>query len=247
MDQSADVAGAEPPAGAEQLLGELDRLRRRTRSRRHAYWLPLVLYGVLICAAAPLYVQQNDPPRRSGVYTPPGPAIQVPGLGGWADGYIAVYWLFALVAGFWLTALWYQRRGRQAGLLTSSRGFVIAGAAVTAAIILLAVVPPAARLWPGDLVIRGYFPLFVIAVGLLALAWAERSWGLIATTVVFTGAALLSNLYNVENLVFRLGWDPAPGQWGLTALPGALLPAVVLLVAGLCAFPAQRPRRLAPR
>jgi hypothetical protein len=51
----------------------------------------------------------------------------------------------------------------------------------------------------------------------------------------------------VENLVFRLGWDPAPGQWGLTVLPGALLPAVVLLVAGPCAFPAQRPRRLAPR
>lgn len=244
MEQSAGAA--ERPAGAEQLLGELDSLRRRTRSGRHAYWLPLVLYGVLICAAAPLYVQQNDP-RGNGVHTPPGPAVQLPGLGGWADGYIAIYWLFALVAGFWLTALWYQRRGRQSGLLTSARGFVIAGAAVTAAIILLSAVPPAARLWPGDLVFRGYFPLFVIAVGLLALAWAERSWGLIATTVVFIGAALLSNLYDVENLVFRLGWDPAPGQWGLTVLPDALLPAVVLLVAGLCAFPAQRPRRLGPR
>jgi hypothetical protein len=258
MDQNSEAPGGQPPQGAElpqgagpapgaeQLLGELDSLRRRTRSGRHGYWLPLVLYGVLICAAAPLYVQQDDP-RGNGIYSPPGPAVQLPGLGGWADGYIAIYWLFALVGGFWLTALWYQRRARQAGLLTPVRGFVIAGAAVTVAVILLSAVPPAARLWPGDLVIRGYFPLFVIAVGLLALAWAERSWGLIATTLIFTGAALLSNLYNVENLVFRLGWDPAPGQWGLTVLPGALLPAVVLLVAGLCAFPAQRPRRLAPR
>jgi DNA-binding transcriptional ArsR family regulator len=30
-------------------------------------------------------------------------------------------------------------------------------------------------LWPGDLVIRGTFPFVIIAVGLWALAWAERS------------------------------------------------------------------------
>jgi hypothetical protein len=230
----------------ERLLGELASLRRRTRSARHAYWLPLVLYGVLICAAAPLYVQ-NDDPHASGVYSPPGPQIQIAGLGGAADGYIAVYWLFALVAGFWLTALWYRQRGRRAGLRTSARVFIVVGVVVTAALILFSVVPPAARLWPGDLVLRGTVPLFVIAAGLFALAWAERSWALIATALIFTGAALLSSLYNVENILFRLGWSPGPGQLGLTALPGALLPAVVLLVAGLCAFPAQRPRRLAPR
>jgi hypothetical protein len=63
--------------------------------------------------------------------------------------------------------------------------------------------------------------------------------------VIFTGAALLSSLYDVENILFRLGWHPSLAQEGLTALPGVLLPAVVLLVAGLCALPAQRPRRLA--
>jgi hypothetical protein len=116
---------------------------------------------------------------------------------------------------------------------------------VTAALILLSAVPPVSGLWPGDLVIRGTFPLFVIAVGLMALAWAERSWALGVIAVIFTGAALLSSLYDVENILFRLGWHPSLAQEGLTALPGVLLPAVVLLVAGLCALPAQRPRRLA--
>jgi hypothetical protein len=245
-------AGAVPPPEArpapapEVLLGELARLRRRTRSARHAYWLPLVLYGVLICLAAPLYVQ-SAASDRPGVFAPPGPQIQVAGLGGAADGYIAIYWLFALVAGCWLTALWYRRRGRRAGLLTSARGFIIVGVVVTSAVILLSVVPPAAELWPADLVIRGTFPLFVIAIGLMALAWAERSWALVVTAVVFTGAAFLANLYDVENILFRLGWNPGLVQLDLTVLPNTLLPAAVLLVAGLCAFPAQRPRRLAPR
>jgi hypothetical protein len=242
--------GQTPEAGVNQapevLLGELARLRRRTRSARHAYWLPLVLYGVLICLAAPLYVQ-SAPSYRPGVFSSPGPSVDVVGLGGMADGYVAIYWLFALVAGFWLTAWWYRRRGRRAGLLTSARGFIIVGAGVTSALILLSVVPPVAQLWPGDLVIRGTFPLFVVAIGLLALAWAERSWALVATAVVFTGAAFLANLYDVENILFRLGWNPGLRQLDLTVLPNILLPAVVLLVAGLCAFPAQRPRRLAPQ
>jgi hypothetical protein len=248
MHEDRPAPGGEPEAGGEpeRLLAELTSLRRRTRSARHAYWLPLVLYGLLIGAAAPLYVQRQDP-RPAGIGFPPGPQVQLPGLGGYGDGYIAVYWLFALVAGFWLTALWYRRRGRQAGLLTSARGFVVVGVVVTAAIILLSTVPAAARLWPGDLVIRGTFPLFVIAAGLFALAWAERSWALIVTAVLFTGGALLASLYDVENVLFRLGWTPGRSQLGLTALPNVLLPAIILLVAGLCSFPAQRPRRPAPR
>jgi hypothetical protein len=248
MHEDRPAPGGEPEAGGEpeRLLAELTSLRRRTRSARHAYWLPLVLYGLLIGAAAPLYVQRQDP-RRTGIGVPPGPQVQLPGLGGYGDGYIAVYWLFALVAGFWLTALWYRRRGRQTGLLTSARGFVVVGVVVTAAIILLSAVPAVARLWPAALVIRGTFPLFVIAAGLFALAWAERSWALIVTAVLFTGGALLASLYDVENVLFRLGWAPGLGQLGLTALPNILLPAIILLVAGLCSFPAQRLRRLAPR
>ncbi|HEY6277230.1 MAG TPA: hypothetical protein VIX86_12970, partial [Streptosporangiaceae bacterium] len=60
----------------------------------------------------------------------------------------------------------------------------------------------------------------------------------------YTGAALLASLYNLENILFRVGWNPATAfAWRLTALPNVLLPAAVLLVAGLVAFFVQRRTR----
>ncbi|WP_244166840.1 hypothetical protein [Micromonospora marina] len=42
-------------------------LRRRARAARQAYWHPLLLFGVLIAAAAPLYVESAEPaPLRAG-------------------------------------------------------------------------------------------------------------------------------------------------------------------------------------
>jgi hypothetical protein len=99
--------------------------------------------------------------------------------------------------------------------------------------------------WPDDLVVRGTFPLVIIAAGLCALAWAERSRALAAIAAVYTGAALLASLYNVENVLFRLGWKPGLGDSDLTSLPNLLLPALVLLVAGAGAFAVQRRHRVA--
>jgi hypothetical protein len=47
-------------------------------------------------------------------------------------------------------------------------------------------------------------------------------------------------LYDLENVLFRLGWNPSPDQWQFTDLPNVLLPAVVLLAAGVGAFVVQR-------
>src|ERR1017187_6791717 len=57
-----ESTGSSEPA---ELLGELAVVRRRTRSARHAYWFPLVLFGLLTCAAAPLYVSAAEPPYAS--------------------------------------------------------------------------------------------------------------------------------------------------------------------------------------
>ena len=100
-------------------------------------------------------------------------------------------------------------------------------------------------LWPGDLVVRSTFPFIIIAAGLWALAWAERSRALAAIAAVYSGAALLASLYNVENLLFRLGWNPGPGDGDLTSLPNVLLPALVLLAAGAGAFAVQQRKRAA--
>ena len=225
-----------------RLLGELAALRRQARSARHAYWLPLLLFGLLSCVSIPFYVMASPltrgPSGSRAVALTSGPTLPI--LGGapmQGSFFLGYYWLIALVGGYLLCALWYRRHARLAGLQTPARGYVITGVVLTAAALLL---PPLSQFsalhwlsvaWPGDLVVRGMFPFLIIAAGLWVLAWAERSRALAVTAVVFTGAALLANLYDVENLLYRLGWNPAGYNWQVT-IPNMLLPTVVLLVAG---------------
>ncbi|HEY4854433.1 MAG TPA: hypothetical protein VII22_26910 [Streptosporangiaceae bacterium] len=242
-----ESAGSPEPG---EVLRELAAVRRRTRSARHAYWFPLVLFGVLTCAAAPLYVSAATPP--AGANAVMGGAAVVGGaptvLGGMPAGgsgfYLGWYWLVALVGGYLLTLFWYRWHARRIGVETPARGYIATGVVLTVLVVLLPLlshfVPFLGWLWPGDLWIRGTFAFLIIAAGLWILARAERSVALAITAAVYTGAAVLVSLYNVENLLFRMGWNPSPGNWSLTVLPGILLPAVVLLVAGLAAFVAQR-------
>lgn len=252
--------GNGPGAGEEpgRLLGELAVLRRRARSARHAYWLPLLLFGVLSCASIPFYVMASPSvPGKSGILVlTSGPTLPV--LGGEpvrGSFFLGYYWLIALVGGYLLCALWYRRHARLAGLQTPARGYVITGVVLTVLALLL---PPLSQFpalhwlsaaWPGDLVVRGMFPFLIIAAGLWVLAWAERSRVLTVTALVFTGAALLANLYDVENVLYRLGWNPAGYNWQVT-IPNVLLPTVVLLVAGgaagIAAATARRRRAAGP-
>ena len=251
------MASSDETGGQADLLNEMRALRQRARTARHAYWFPLVLFGLLICASVPFYLQLYRP-ASPGAGAGPGP--QLPVLGGAFSGsavqhYLGYYWLAALLGGLLLTLLWYRRNARRVGLQTPARGYVVTVAVLTA---LALIIPLASRvrspqwltwlqhlqvLWPGDLVLRGTFPFLIIAAGLWVLARAERSRALAAIALIYTAAALLASLYNVENILFRLGWNPS--QWRLTSLPGVLLPALVLLVAGVCAFAVQRPGRVA--
>jgi hypothetical protein len=247
-------AGGSPAGGPGPLLADLARLRRQTRAARHAYWFPLILFGLLTCAAAPLYVVAAAPPPASVSLTSgPGPIL----LGGMPIGtasfYIGWYWAVALVGGYLLTLLWYRRHAGRAGVWTPARGYLITGVVLT---VLALTVPllsmwlhPLGLLWLplGDVWIRGTLAFLIIAIGLWVLARAERSRVLAVIAVVYTGAALLASLYNVENIVFRLGWNPGRSAfaWQLTVLPNVLLPAAILLVAGCGAFLAQRTRRSA--
>src|SRR6266568_3305412 len=83
---------------------------------------------------------------------------------------LTIYWLIAIGAGPYVTWLWYLRHGRQVGLMTPARGFVIAGVVVG----LLCLVLPAFQLVPGDLMLRGTLPFLIVAAGLWVLAWAQR-------------------------------------------------------------------------
>jgi hypothetical protein len=245
----AGPAGGPGPAGEPGLLlGDLARLRRQTRAARHAYWFPLVLFGLLTCGAAPLYVAAAAPRDTSGALaTGRGPLLLngfLPGGGGF---YIGWYWAAALAGGYLLTVVWYRWHARRAGVATPARGYLITGVVLTVLVLaippLTVKVPGLWRVWLpfGDVWIRGTLAFLIIATGLWVLARAERSRALAVIALVYTGAALLSSLYNVENIVFRLGWNPrGTFAWQLTALPNVLLPAVILLVAGCSAFLVQR-------
>ena len=229
------------------LLNDMKALRRRTRTARHAYWFPLVLFGLLTCLSAPFYVQWGSLGQQ-GATT--GAGVTFVMLGGFpgitTQRFLGYFWLVALLGGLLLTLLWYRWNARRVGLQTPARGYIVTTAVLT---VLALVIPLLSQLnwlrslslfWPGDLVLRGTFPFVIIAVGLWVLAWAERSIGLAVIAAVYTGTALLSALYNDENVLFRLGWTPSGWQWRLTTLPNVLLPAFVLLVAGAAAFAAQR-------
>ena len=233
--------GAQPLGQPEEILADLGRLRRQARAVRHAYWFPLVLFGALIAASSPFFVEQMPPPgvtswmRRLGPLPTFGGIFSQPGL--------SYYWLAAIVTGLGLTGWWYRRHGARVGLRTPARGFLLTGLIITAALLVLQFTS-VGGVWMGFplgiVTVRGTFPMLIIAIVLWMLARAERSTGLAVVAVLFTGAALLADLYNVENIVFSLGWSPTQSQWRYTSLPGVLFPALVLLAAGGIAFVAQR-------
>lgn len=234
-----------------ELLAEMDALRQRARADRHGYWFPLLLFGVLTVAAAPLYVVAQHVVAQHVVAQPYGTADptggEVPGGALYTyepvSGHAGRYWLAALIAGGLLTVWWYRLRGRRIGPQGAGLVAVAAAAIAVAAGAVLGFTPLGWLSWPLD---RGYAATLVIAAGLIGLTLVERSPVLTAITAVYTCAALLANGYNVENVLFRLGWDPFiahPDQARFTSLPNLLLPGLVLLLAGAATGVAALVRR----
>ncbi|HSR85636.1 MAG TPA: hypothetical protein VLM11_15795 [Streptosporangiaceae bacterium] len=258
-------SGGEPPVhGAyavetpEQLLSEARKARRQARRARHAYWFPLVLFGLLTCASIPFYIQRI--PGRSRTYA----FGRVSGLArffnsdylggsGFLTGrYLAYYWLAAMMVGLAATAAWYRLRGERVGLRTPSRGFVVTGLVLLLLALLVPVlsargVRPLGILMPGDLLTRGTFPFVLISVGLCVLAWAERSIALTVIAAGYLALSLVASLYNIENVFYKLGWNINAQAGGL---PNVVLPALALLLSGASAWVVQRrsrrPRRAGP-
>jgi hypothetical protein len=244
--------GAYAAETPEQLLGAARSVRTQARRARHAYWFPLVLFGVLTCASVPFYIRRF--PGRSGwigfaPLTGPARYFSSDYLGGFGfitGRYLAYYWLAAMLVGLAATALWYRFRGDRVGLRTPSRGFVITGLALLVLALLIPVLAgrvgagPLYFLMPGDLLVRGTFPFVLIGIGLGVLAWAERSIALTVIAAGYLGLSLVASLYNIENILYRLGWNVS---FAASGLPNVVLPALVLLLSGAGAWLVQRRRR----
>lgn len=231
-----------------ELLASMATLRRRTRAARHAYWFPLILFGLLTVAAAPLYVESTAPSDgRLPVEVHPLAALG----GGFLERSAALgwYWLAALVAGYLLSLGWYRWRGERMGLRTPTRAYRTAGVVGVLAGLLLPIVlrflllntdasVSEATSWLTIPVLgtahRGMLPHLIIAIGLLVLARLERSWGLLAVAACFTAAVVAVNGY------FHLTEFEPGDLTRFSFLLGAVPPAAILLVGGAAALFANR-------
>lgn len=247
-DQPAMPGPDRPPApGGDPALA-------RAGAARPGYWLPLLLFGLLTALSGPVSAQALD--QQTGLallgrdtswsaaqafYLGSGPDA----LGGFPMGW---YWTAALVAGFALTALWYWWRGRHAGSRIPVRAFLVTGlalTALTAALPLLTVPAPALAGWLGGQWAAGTYALVIIAVGLCLLAWAERSRALLVIALAYSVPVVLvfwatARMVSYEVLPPAGPVDAAYSSTFFVLLPFespvVLLPAAVLLVAGLTAL-----------
>jgi hypothetical protein len=230
-----------------ELLASVDALRQRTRADRHAYWFPLLLFGLLIAGAAPLYVESVDPSGLRAPYANPA----LTGLGGdflERSAGLGWYWLAALIGGYLLNLGWYRWHGDRVGVQTPTRAYVIAGIAGTLVGLVLPIVlrfllfntstsASNATSWVTSPLLgitsRGMLPHLVIAVGMLVLARLERSRGLLTVVVGFAATVLLVSVY-FHTTEFE------PGDLSrFSIMLAALLPAPFLLIGGAVALLAR--------
>ncbi|HEX5117706.1 MAG TPA: hypothetical protein VFW65_21140 [Pseudonocardiaceae bacterium] len=87
--------------------------------------------------------------------------------------------------------------------------------------------------------LHGFGGLLVIGVGLLGLAWSERSVGAAVVAALFTATAMLANLYDMENIFSRLFGGFTDNETTI-AFQSLVVPALVLLIGGVVALVSGR-------
>lgn len=245
---------------AAEVLDELAQIRASTRRRRHAFWLPLLVFGLGSLAAAPMYMHTYSIDVSTASYGQ-APLVRLGWVQEMLGGYlpdqpavVAVYWIGLLVIGTLITAAWYAWFAKFSGAATSVRfpvvTWVVAVVVVAAfPVIALFVTAPfdpvhdwvAANTW--RITSLGTSGLVAVAAGLWALARVERSRLLTIVCVVFTCLSLLSVVAYFQNTAHEvLGVFGIPDSdmpfWIGDSL-NVIVPGVVLLVGAVWAFIAE--------
>jgi hypothetical protein len=255
-ESAAAGSGGSGPAAAK-LLDEMRAIRSRTRAAAHAYWLPLLLFGIVICGSLPFYerltplragtrpaglpssCRQGQPCHISGRFSAGG--VRVGSVGhltvvtalGW-------YWQAAIPVAVVLTVLWYRWRANRIGLRTPARSFLVTGLVLGELVLLISLLIADQSARPGGFFLdtRHVAAVLVIAAVLWVLAWAERSRALAIIVAVFLVVAL--------PVSYTIGGGLAGGTTGAADLSVAamrllgLIPALILLAAGVAAWLVQR-------
>jgi hypothetical protein len=139
------------PAGlsrrqAAEALGEIERLRRRTRRSLGMPWFPLTCFGAVTILSAPLVA-------AAGTIT------------------LIPLWLAGGAAGMMLTRRYYRRRGQRLGV--TGRGWRLGAAA--GAMIVLGLLAGVAGGVAGGQSAGLLAPVVTVVAGYLALGWLEHN------------------------------------------------------------------------
>ena len=225
----------------QQLLSRSRELTDRVRKAQRATWFPLVVFAAVTLAATPVYRYGHyGRTCRTVGSQPTGKVCSVYSAAGF------VYWPIALVLGYVAIAAFYLYRSRARGVGTRVQPYVIAGIAIAA--LLTSVSLWAAHHPPlGEYNIVGVHvggvqlaslwglagPAYAIGLGLLVLAWAERSRALL----VFAAGYLV-----VVHLSINAGrFASRPSHWFF--LPHLAIDSGVLLLGAIGFALAQRAAR----
>lgn len=190
----------------ENILAHVDGLRARTHARVRGAWLPLLVFGLV---TLPLYVRPFDFPHGGG-----GSSINVrvpffaglPGARSQRQAWL--FWLVAAPLGYLVCALWYHRRAQRRGLAPRWRSYVGVGLGLFGFVAAIHLGPVRTFLpnpqphghslgvgWEAAL-----SPLVAVALGLLVLAWIERSWLVAVVALPYGALVLLINSYGFGNM-----------------------------------------------
>lgn len=222
---------------------------RSTQAGWPGYWLPLVLFGLFLVLTMPL---TDYRPHTRLVYSP---------LAAYGQGW---FWTLGTGTAFLLSAAYHRWHNRRTGNRTPIQGFLVTGLALSIAgsaipALSARLTGPSWRpvglwgLWLLNEFDTGAVTLLIIAAGVWLLARAERGRGAMvaaAYTVIAVTTVAAANTATA----LTPGWaypsggpylvPPRAGLGSASAVfspwpqPAMLLPAAVLLLAGLSALAA---------
>jgi hypothetical protein len=218
----------------DELLATTKALTRRVRDAQRATWFPLVVLGAVTLAAIPVLRYGH----KTATCTTRSAGAAVRGCLIYPDAWF-VYWPIALVLSYAAIAAFYVYRSRRRGVGTPIGPYIVGGVIVT-------VLVTAASVWfvhdPFGATQERLFrvhsvphlftgPLYAVGLGLLVLAWVERSKALLLFALAYLA---------VVAVPVTFGWTMAPPWF---SLPRLVIAGGLLLLAAAGFAVAEKSQR----